>query len=122
MVSKSHASVLLYLSLDVAQIATRKANEEYHNIVRMRIRSEEIRAAQFNLNAISDYECLARYWFKRTDVGIISDMINFDEVTARNGYICERLTATCIFLHLIGTPIRWKELKRKHVIACLNHS
>lgn len=104
-------ALLQELPLGISSIAAREANEEHRNILCMGNSSEEIGAAQFNLIAISDHDLLVRYRFKRIGVGRTSNMINFDEVTDPNGYTCDQMTSTCIFLNRRGTRVRWNELE-----------
>lgn len=103
--ARAKKALLLDVPLDINKITARKANKEHKDVVRMQIRSEEICEVQFNLNALSDHKSIVDYRFERIDVRIISNMINLDEVTARNGYTCQRITTISPVLHCIGTPV-----------------
>lgn len=89
--------LLLNLTLVPPQTTANKANEKYGNIVRMRMRSDEFRAVQFKSNSLSDHDCLVSCRFKSIDIGRLSNIIYFSDITARNAYACDVVTATCIF-------------------------
>jgi hypothetical protein len=85
-------------------------------------------ASAFNINALSDRECLTRYRFKRQDVGFISDLIPWETSldpqgkmrTMRRRYRVDPVEATAIFLRRLATPSRWVDLQQefgKHTAA-----
>jgi DDE superfamily endonuclease len=88
-----------------------------------------IRKSFFNINSLSDHECLIRYRFKKKDIGFISDMIPWEAAldpngrmrTARRRYRIDSVEATAILLRRLSSPSRWVDLQAefgKHS-ACL---
>lgn len=43
-------------------------------------------------------------------------MMTFTGITERNGYNCNSVRDICIFLHINGTPVSWKELESTYEI------
>jgi hypothetical protein len=83
----------------------------------------------FNINSLSDLECLVRYRFRRKDIGFISEIIPWVASlaphgrmrTARRRYHVDSVEATAIFLRRLSSPSRWVDLQAefgKHS-ACL---
>eukprot|EP00171_Calliarthron_tuberculosum_P001560 IDg1560t1 len=66
----------------------------------------------FNLNAFSDEVCLREFRFRKQEVPIINNIVNWTTgVTKRNRYVCEQVTATCILLRRLAYPSRWTDLE-----------
>jgi DDE superfamily endonuclease len=87
-----------------------------------------IMMSSFNINTLSDHECLSRFRFKRRDVGFISEIIGYEATghengrtkTARRRYRTDPVEATAIFLRRLGSPSRWVDLQLefgKHIAA-----
>jgi hypothetical protein len=77
-------------------------------------------ASVFNINVLSDRECLTRYRFKRQDVGFISDLIPWETSldpqgnmrTMQRRYQVDTVEATAIFLQRQANPSRWVDLQQ----------
>jgi hypothetical protein len=88
-----------------------------HDLARCRILMHS-----FNINALSDQECLLRYLFTREDVGFISRLIlwelSLDEFgrmrTGRRRYCIDPVEATAIMLRRMATiPIGSVDIRER---------
>lgn len=113
---RAEQGILFDIPNEIVLKATTRANDEHKNVMLMRLRTRHVRTSAFNLNLASDHECLVLYRFKKRDIGRIAEMIDFLGVTIRNIYRCTPVQATCVFLHRLSAPVRWKELERRYVL------
>jgi hypothetical protein len=106
------------------EIRRLKHQIELQDLARCRISTHS-----YNINALSDQECLLRYRFTRKDVGFISRLIPWeltrDEFgrmrTGRRRYRIDPVEATAIMLRRMATASRWVDVQvefGKHS-ACL---
>jgi hypothetical protein len=86
---------------------------ELHHLARMKVLS-----SIFNLNSISDLQCLQRYHFKRKDVRFLADLIPWGkrlDYERRMGksqkrYLVDHVEATAIMLRRLATASRWVDV------------
>eukprot|EP00171_Calliarthron_tuberculosum_P001206 IDg1206t1 len=75
-------------------------------------RSRTVTCSSFNLNAISDEQCLILFRFTKAEIPRIAHLVDWSSaVTSRNGYVCDPLTGTCILLRRLAFPSRWVDLE-----------
>jgi DDE superfamily endonuclease len=75
--------------------------------------------SSFNINSLSDLQCLQRYRFRRKDVGFIAGLIPWENGLDPNGkmrtsqkrYLVDPLESTAIMLRRLATPSRWIDLQ-----------
>ena len=88
--------------------------------------------SSFNINSLSDEECLIKFRFMRKDVGLISELIPWDKCldeqgkmrTSRRRYRIDPMEATALLLRRLSTVSRCVDLQEefgKHS-ACLNET
>jgi hypothetical protein len=73
----------------------------------------------FNINALSDLQCLQRYLFRRNDVGFIAGLIQWENgldsegkmSTSQKHYLVDPMESTAIILRRIATPSRWIDVQ-----------
>jgi hypothetical protein len=84
--------------------------------------------SSFNINSLSDEECLIKFRFMTKDVGFISELIPWDKCldehsrmrTARRRYRIDPMEATAIILRRLPTVSRWVDLQEEFGMAqCL---
>lgn len=109
-------ALLLDMLLIAARTVVTGANEDYANVVRMIIRTEELKDVALNLNLFSEQKCLARYIFKHDDISRISNMVNLQGVTELNSYQCDPVQATCIYLHRLVNIALWNDLEQTDIM------
>lgn len=107
-------ALLLELDDELILLALRNERRERLEVRRLKLRSRLIQCTVFNLNALSDQECLENYRFRKADVGRISTLIDWSGRSERNLYRCDPITATCFVLHKLGTAARWADLELKY--------
>ena len=79
---------------------------------RIRLRSLHISATKFNINVYSDEQCLSHFRFRSSEIGTISNVLGWTSgLTARSGYRCDAITASCIVLKRLSFPTRWRDLE-----------
>lgn len=92
--------------------AARRLQHANNDVLLIRIRSLHIAHCSFNLNILSESECLKKFRFTRHELPTIMGIIGWSSgVTERNRYTCDPMTATCILLRRLATPIRLFELE-----------
>jgi hypothetical protein len=107
-----------------AEIRRLREQIELQNTMRCRIAM-----SSFNINVLSDEECLVKYRFTRNDIGFISKLIPWDSCldhrgrmrTTRRRYRIDTVEATAILLRRLSTVSRWVDVEGefgKHS-ACL---
>lgn len=119
--AKSHMAVATTCILALLQGSTlqlwksfsdlTKANAE---VKRSLQRSRRIRQLKFNLNAWTDEGSLTDFRFLRSDVGLVSRILDFPRgmaQTERSRYKASALEATAILLRRLSSPIRWHDLE-----------
>lgn len=109
-------SLLLDVPDDVTGVCVRAAKEEHDDIQEFMLCSRAIRTTHFNINLLSERECLGYFRFKKRNINRICDLINYEAVKIRNQYSCDKLTATYLFLHQCATPVRWKDMELRYGI------
>jgi hypothetical protein len=75
--------------------------------------------SSFNINALSDEECLVKYRFTENDIGFISKLIPWDICldhrgrmrTTRRRYRIHTVVATAILLRRLSTASRWVDVE-----------
>ena len=121
---KSRALLVFALDLDelLLRFSVNRAHQEYSNIERLKIRTRHVRSVYFNLNVLSDHQCLTDFRFKKKDIGLLCEMVDWPGVTVRNEYRCDRVTAICSFLYRLAITCRWydHELKFGHFTSQLS--
>jgi hypothetical protein len=73
----------------------------------------------FNINALSDLQCLQRYRFRRNDVGFIAGLIPWENGldsegkmrTSQKHYLVDPMESTAIMLRRLATPSRWIDVQ-----------
>lgn len=106
-------AILLDLDTDIVLYTLAMESVEHREYTLMRQRSERVRQMTFNLDSISDHQCLTDYRFTKADIRRIANLVNWPEITTRNQYRCDRLLATCIFLHRSCCTGRWYGVELK---------
>lgn len=104
-------AILLDLDDSIVAYAQRIQHKYHQDARRLMFRSRLITSVQFNLNALSERECVENFRFKKRDVGRISEMVGWVGVSERNQYRCDPVVATCFVLHKLGTTVRWADIE-----------
>jgi hypothetical protein len=97
-----------------AEIRRLREQIELQNTVHCRIAM-----SSFNINALSDDECLVKYRFTKNDIGFISKLIPWDICLDHRGrmrntrrrYRIHTVVATAILLHRLSTASRWVDVE-----------
>lgn len=109
--------VLLAVALDVDEVlvtvALDRVRRERRNIDRLKIRTRQVQGVYLNLNALSDYQCLKDFRFRKADIGGLCERFSWPGISARNEYRCDRVTAMCSFLFRLATNCRWYDHELK---------
>lgn len=96
------------LLLRTSQSAARARRDVGH----IRLRSRHISTMRFNLNAYSEEQSLSEFRFRKSEIGTVCGVLSWGGgPTARSGYSCEAITATCIVLKRLSFPTRWRDLE-----------
>lgn len=90
-------ALLLELSDNTVLLALRKARKHYREVQRLKLRSLHISTVTFNINSLSDRECLEDYRFKKQHIVMLSELIGWSGVSERKMYACGNLVSTCVF-------------------------
>lgn len=106
-------SLSLDLDDEIVLFALAKANREDGEMRRLLERTRHVCGIQFNLNYLSDQECLVDFRFKKTEVGRIANMIGWTGKTERNGYRCDMISASCIMFQRLSNASRWSDLEKR---------
>jgi hypothetical protein len=94
----------------------RRLNEQLdlQHLARMKVLS-----STFNLNFISDLQCLQRYRFTRKDIRFLADLIPWGKRldhegrmrTSQKRYLVDPVEATAITLRRLATASRWVDME-----------
>jgi hypothetical protein len=79
----------------------------------------EVLSSNFNLNSISDLQCLQRYRFTRKDIRFIADLIPWGKRpdhegrmrTSQKRFLLDPVEATAIMLRRLATASRWVDVE-----------
>lgn len=107
-------ALLLELSDDTVLLALRQAQKHYREVRRLKLRSRQISGTTFNLNSLSERDCLEDYRFKKQHVAMLSELTSWSCVIERNLYACNPLVATFIFLHRLSSMVRWCDVETRY--------
>ncbi|PXF47633.1 hypothetical protein BWQ96_02612 [Gracilariopsis chorda] len=87
----------------------KRAKSDLRNI---RDRLHRIRNYTFNINALSEEQCLHDFRFRRNDIGRISRIIGWQlHHTSRNRYQCDAVTAACILFKRLSCTHTWYDME-----------
>jgi hypothetical protein len=83
------------------------------------LRRKRVWASLFNLNALSDLQCLEQYRFRRNDFGLIAGLIPWEEGldsdgrmrTSQKRYLVDPLESNAMLMRRLATPIRWIDIQ-----------
>lgn len=90
----------------------REAHNSEQDIKLLTRRSRHVHQVYFNLNILSELECVSKFRFEKRDIGTVVDGINWYEgVTKRSRYRCDPVTATCVVLRKLAAPVRWFDVE-----------
>lgn len=110
---RAEEGLLLEVSDEFVLFAVSRAVKEHRMVRKLLKRTQHVRTSVFNLNAYSEHQCLRDFRFKSQHIGILAEKLEFSGRTQRNEYIIDRVTAMCILLHRLATPIRWCDVEMK---------
>ena len=94
-------------------MAIRNVHKHQTEVKRLKLRSRHITNTVFNLNAFSAHTCMVNLRFKKQDINRLCELIEWPGVSTRNGYFCQPITGTCIFLHRLACTVRWSDVELK---------
>jgi len=92
-------------------LLVRRLQHAHRDIRLIRTRSIRVSFMIFNINRYSDENCFRDFRFTKTEIPMISDLIDWSGVTQRNRYKCDPFIATCILLRRLAYPCRWADLE-----------
>lgn len=107
-------ALLLELSDNTVLLALREARKHYREVQRLKLRSLHISTVTFNINSLSDRECLEDYRFKKQHIVMLSELIGWSGVSERNMYACDNLVSSCVFFHRLSSTIRWSDVETRY--------
>lgn len=97
---------------ELSLLALLEGAKEQDNCKKLARRTAHISASHFNINAYSELECVTTFRFRKEHIGAISIVLSWQEcLTKRNGYTCDRITATCIVLRRLASPVRLYDME-----------
>lgn len=73
--------------------ATEKITDAQHEIKRLQPRTQGLKAVNFNLNILSDQECLIKFRFTKALLCYIANVLPWSYPTEKNRYMCAPVTA-----------------------------
>lgn len=106
-------SLFLALDVDLAVMGTtvRRWRRTKQDLRRLLRRKRDVKTTYFNVNVFSIEESLRLFRFRPSELGRVSNVIDFSGPTERRRYRCTPLTATCIILRRLAYPSRWVDLE-----------
>lgn len=66
---RAAVAVLQDADLEMVEIAIRMAWKEHHNVERLKLRRRHVKGVWFNINRLSDHQCLKYFRFTNQDIG-----------------------------------------------------
>jgi DDE superfamily endonuclease len=124
--SRRHWTITLYMAHHFSEedfetniVLARELRRLQEQIALQHVARKRIWASSFNLNTLSDLECLQRYRFKRKDVGFLATLIDWKKGidsdgkmrTLRKRYLIDPVEATAIMLRRLSTANRLIDLQ-----------
>jgi hypothetical protein len=124
--SRRHWTITLYMAHHFSEedfetniVLARELRRLQEQIELQHVARKRIWASSFNLNTLSDLECLQRYRFKRKDVGFLATLIDWKKGidsdgkmrTLRKRYLIDPVEATAIMLRRLSTANRLIDLQ-----------
>lgn len=85
-----------------------RKNRDVSQIIRRKL---HIKTVCFNVHIFSTENSLKFFHFRPRELGKLSDLVNFNGITARRHYRCSPITATCTLLRILAYPSRWFDLE-----------
>lgn len=92
--------------------ASNRSADKNNNLVVMKSWIRHLYLTSFNINILSDHQCLLVLIFKTSDVGRLCTLINWVCVTPRIENQCCPLMETCMVFHRLVTTSRWSDLDK----------
>lgn len=86
---------------------------EDREISKLKLRTRHVQSVYFNINILSDQQCLGDFRFKKQDIGSLCERVGWSGVSHRNEYSCDQITAFCSFLFRLATNCRWYDHELK---------
>lgn len=90
---------------------------EYSKIKKLHQHTRNIRSTRYNVNILSEHQCLQDYRFKISDISYIASLIDFPEVTTHDEYRCDKMTAIRLSLQRLATTIRWSDVEQEYGLS-----
>ena len=66
-------AIFLEVNDDLVRFAIDRAKELQENIEKLKLRMRHVRGVYFNLNELSDHQCLKDFRFKKGDIGVLCE-------------------------------------------------
>jgi hypothetical protein len=124
--SRRHRYLVVYMAIQyddddfensIAVLSELRRLEEQMEL--QRLARTRIWTSSFNINALSDLQCLQRYRFRRNDAGFIASLIPWENGleaegkvrTSQKRYLADPLESTAIKLRRLATPSRWIDVQ-----------
>ena len=109
-------SIALNAPFRLQALLARKTQEAHGELLRSARRSVLIRSSSFNLNFISEEECLSNFRFRRAEIGRIALLLGgpgllIRQLSSRSRRSFNSIEATCIILRRLASPCRWSDLE-----------
>ena len=90
----------------------RQLRNDKGNLILRASTTMHIYSAAFNLNSLSDEQCLEDFRDRRQEIHQVLPIIGWEGPrTSRNEYKCDSITAVCIFTGRLVSPCRWVYLE-----------
>lgn len=99
--SRVYYAMLIYLSIEIIYILLHPSKAARHEVECFRLRRRQEHKANFNFNIFSTQECLRNFRLKPNDMKVLLPIFHFPGRTVRRDYVCNKVTASSIFLRRI---------------------
>ena len=107
------------LPVDVLLRTWKRLKQARFDLQNISARSQVIKHFYLNLNYYSDQKSLQYFRFRKQVVGRVGHAMGWSAgSTKRNRYSCEPITACCIVLKRLASPVTWYELESLQFIPC----
>lgn len=86
----------------------------WRKVLHINVRTRHVCSIQFNINSISDNQCLKDLSFKKAEVGRNIDMIVWSCIKKRNKYRYDEATTTYLFMQRLACTVRWSNVELRY--------
>lgn len=93
--------------------AIAQVNRDHGEVGQELQRTGHIFSVVWNLNILSDQECLTDLCFRKAELGRFTHMVVWSGKSERKGYFCDPEKATCLMCQPLWNASEWTDVEKR---------